>query len=333
VRTDNIFCGTWFRRIFISAKGIRAGWSLALFLTLYSIFTLGAQFAFASVPRLRAWAASQPRGGFTPVGQMAFTGLELLILLVCVTLASKVERRSFQDYGLSQAKTMGRRFFAGLVFGFGMASVLIGLVVAFGGYTASGVAISGSEIAVNGFLYGIGFVIVAFFEEFAFRGYMQATLQRGIGFWPAAVVLSLAFGAVHLPNLWRAWIAAVLAACFGLIAALSLKRTGALWFVIGLHAAFDWSNAFFYSIPIAGLSARGHLMKVSLQGPDWLTRGKAGPVGSVFAFLVIALAGIVIHFAFPPAKILDEQPANNDLSPEFGSQSAQLGSISASSDV
>jgi membrane protease YdiL (CAAX protease family) len=37
-------------------------------------------------------------------------------------------------------------------------------------------------------------------EEALFRGYLQATLTRGIGFWPAAVVLSLLFGAGHLAN-------------------------------------------------------------------------------------------------------------------------------------
>lgn len=87
-----------------------------------------------------------------------------------------------------------------------------------------------------------------------------------------------------------------------IVAALSLKRTGALWFVIGLHAAFDWANAFFYSLSIAGLTARGHLMKASLAGPAWITGGNSGPVESVFAFLVIALAGVIIHFVFPAAK-------------------------------
>ena len=136
-------------RIFLSAQGVRAGWSLALFVVLYSLLTLGAQFSFAFVPALRAWAASQPRGVITPAGQIAYTGLELLILFLSVVVVSRVERRSFQDYGLSLAGIPGKRFLLGLVFGFGMASLLIGLVAVSGGYSVNGLTISGSEIALN----------------------------------------------------------------------------------------------------------------------------------------------------------------------------------------
>jgi hypothetical protein len=90
-----------------------------------------------------------------------------------------------------------------------------------------------------------------------------------------------------------------MAAGFGLVAALSLARTGNLWFIIGVHAAFDWGNAFFYSTPIAGLITQGHLLNASLHGPVWLTGGKVGPQGSVFAFVMLALMAAAIHFTFP----------------------------------
>lgn len=312
-----------FRRIFASSEGIRPGWSLALFLTIYSALTLGAQFAFASIPALRAWSAAQPRGIITALGQIEFTGLELIILLIAVTLVSLVERRTFRDYGLSRTKTAARRFALGLTFGFGIASTLIGLIALGGGYSIHGLALSGSEPASNAVLYGCGFLIVAFFEEFAFRGYMQATLQRGIGFWPAAIILSLAFGAVHLPNLKGAWFGAVVAAAFGLVAAFSLKRTGSLWLIIGLHTAFDWSITFFYSSPIAGLTARGHLFNATLHGPNWLTGGTAGPIGSIMALIIMILASALIHLTFPAATSRSREPTGNPTEAEEA-----LGSVS-----
>jgi hypothetical protein len=305
---------SFLRRIFVSTQGIRAGWSLALFLALYSALTLAIQFSFASIPALRDWAASQPRGVITAIGQIEFTGLELLILFGCAGLVSRIEGRSFRDYGFPRAKSTGGALSLGLALGFSLASLLMGLMAMFGGYSVHGLAGRGSEILPNALLYGIGFLMVAVFEEFTFRGFLQATLQRGIGFWPAALILSIGFGAVHLPNLGKAWIASLLAVEFGCVAALSLKRTGALWFIIGLHAAFDWGAAFFYSAPIASLTARGHLLNASLQGPDWLTGGQAGPVGSAFAFVVIALAGAIIHFMFPPsgpAFAPEKQPIDN----------------------
>jgi hypothetical protein len=304
------------RQIFASSEGIRPGWSLALFLTIYSALTLGTQFAFATIPALRAWSAAQPHGVITALSQIEFTGLELIILLIGVILVSRVERRTFRDYGLSQTKTAGRRFALGFIFGFGMASALVGLIALDGGYAIRGLAISGGEIASNAVLYGCGFLIVGFFEEFAFRGYMQATLQRGIGFWPAAIILSLLFGAIHLPNLKGAWFGAVVAATFGLVAAFSLKRTDTLWFIIGLHAAFDWSNTFFYSSPITGLTARGQLFNANLHGPDWLTGGAAGPVESVMALIVMMLAGVLIHLTFPAAPSPACGPEGNPIERE-----------------
>ena len=233
---------------------------------------------------------------------MAFTGLQLAVLLVAVVVVGRMESKSFRDYGWARTGRIGRQFLLGLAFGFGMASVLTGLIALFGGYSVAGLAISGMDVFVNGLLYGIGFLLIGINEEFIFRGYMQTTLQRGIGFWPAAVILSLVFGAVHLPNAGGLWMAALLAACFGLVAAFSVKRTGALWFIVGLHSAFDWSNAFFYSSPLVGLTRQGHLLNASLQGPTWLTGGNAGPVGSVFAFVVIGLAGFAIHRMFPPTR-------------------------------
>ena len=81
------------KRIFTTAQGLRSGWVLAIFIFLYSILTLGAQFSFATIPALRAWAARQPHGVIAPVVQIEFTGLELLILVVSVAVTVMDWRR------------------------------------------------------------------------------------------------------------------------------------------------------------------------------------------------------------------------------------------------
>ena len=286
-------------RIFSFELGLRAGWSLALFLFIYSALTLGAQFSFGRIKILRDWAATQPHGVISPVGLIAFTGLELAILLIATGVTALVEKRSFAYYGLAEGGQSLPRFFGGIVFGIAMASLLIGLMARCGGYSVKGLAIGTSEILPNACLYGLGFLLVGFFEEFAFRGYMQTTLQRGIGTWPATILLSLAFGAIHLPNPQVTWIGASVAASFGLLGVYSLVRTGSLWFIIGVHAAFDWSISFLYSCPIAGLPAQGHLLDAVVQGPAWVTGGNTGPVGSTITFAVIAIAAGAIHFIFP----------------------------------
>jgi membrane protease YdiL (CAAX protease family) len=83
----------------------------------------------------------------------------------------------------------------------------------------------------------------------------------------------------------------VLAAAFiGLFFCLTLRRTGNLWFAVGFHAAWDWGETFFYSVPDSGMTSPGHLLSSTLHGPTWLSGGGVGPEGSVLCFAVIALA-------------------------------------------
>ena len=50
------------------------------------------------------------------------------------------------------------------------------------------------------------FLIVGFYEEFFTRGYTQFTLTQAVGFWPAAILFSASFGALHLENPGESWV-------------------------------------------------------------------------------------------------------------------------------
>ena len=121
----------------------------------------------------------------------------------------------------------------------------------------------------------------------------------GIGFWPAAIVLSLLFGRVHLSNQGESWVGVLGVVMIGLIFALSLRRTGNLWFAVGLHASFDFGETFLYSVPNSGNVFAGHLSNASLHGAKWLTGGSVGPEGSIFSFLTMAILALVVHRVYP----------------------------------
>ncbi len=93
--------------------------------------------------------------------------------------------------------------------------------------------------------WAVAFLLVGVTEEFLFRGYSLYTLASGIGFWPAAVLLSMFFGAIHLRNIGEDWIGALGTIAIALVFAFSLWRTGSLWFAVGLHASWDWAESFF----------------------------------------------------------------------------------------
>jgi hypothetical protein len=88
----------------------------------------------------------------------------------------------------------------------------------------------------------------------------------------------------------------------GLLFAFTLKRSGNLWYAVGLHAGFDWAQSFLYSVPDSGELLRGHLSNALLQGPTWLTGGSVGPEGSVFCFLTMGLQFLVVLWLFPVKK-------------------------------
>jgi uncharacterized protein len=143
------------------------------------------------------------------------------------------------------------------------------------------------------------FLCVGLFEEFLFRGYAQFTLATGIGFWLAATALSAAFGAIHIRNSGEDLIGALSVFMIGMFFCLTLRRTGNLWFAVGLHAAFDWGETFLFSVPNSGLVAPGHLLNSSVHGPVWLTGGTVGPEGSVMAFVVVGIASAVFVSVYP----------------------------------
>jgi membrane protease YdiL (CAAX protease family) len=225
--------------------------------------------------------------------------VSFLIVFSSAVVMSKIERRSPGEYGLPIAEAFGKKFWLGMLFGLVEISVLMGLISAFGGYSFGSIALSQRGVLGWGLLHLALFTAVGFFEEFLFRGYTQFTLADGIGFWPAALILSLGFGAVHLGNPGEGPVGAASVALVGLFFAFTLYRTGNLWYAVGLHASFDWGETYLFSVPNSGTFMEGHLSNSILHGAKWLTGGTVGPEGSVFCFLTMGLQFLVVMWLFP----------------------------------
>lgn len=251
-----------------------------------------------------SWASSlfgHPRSASAEF--LLFIELVNFALIVGLTaLISLVERTPWGNYGFPRKQAFAANFWVGLLLGLAEASVLIGLIELFGGFSLEGWALRGSAIVGWGLLHFALFIVVGLYEEFLFRGYPQFALSKVLGFWPAAFLLSAGFGLVHLGNRGENWVGATSVAFVGLLFAFTLKRTGNLWYAVGLHAGFDWAQSFLYSVPDSGELVQGHLWNSSLHGPDWLTGGSVGPEGSVWCFLTMGLQFLVVLWLFPATK-------------------------------
>lgn len=215
---------------------------------------------------------------------------------------AKLERRNVDVYGLPRERAFGKSFWQGCFLGLVEVSLLLGSIAAFGGYSFGSVVVHGMELAKWGGIWFVAFVAVGLSEEYLFRGYTQYTLGRGVGFWPAAIFLSVLFGAEHLWNPGESYVGAAGVTATGLLFAFTLRRTGNLWLAVGWHATFDFGETFLYSVPDSGVLFEHHLSNASLHGATWLTGGTVGPEGSVFSFLTMGILAIVVHFLFPTKK-------------------------------
>jgi uncharacterized protein len=290
---------SFLHNIFLGPDGIRAGWRVLIYIALFRAFIGGLQYGAAHTAPIRNWLAAQPTDVIA-VGALVFSEVILVLsVFIPALIMTRIENRPFAAYGLPPAEAFGKRFWQGVPFGFAMMSLLVAGIAAFHGYSMEGIGSHGAEALKFGFLYAVGFLLTGFFEEFGFRGYLQYTLGSGIGFWPAALILSFLFGYAHLGNPGEAKVGAFMAGCFGLLALFSLRRTGNLWFAVGMHAGFDWTETFFYGVPDSGLPAQGYLLKSSFHGPQWLTGGTVGPEGSYVVFGVLLLSAVAIHYMFP----------------------------------
>jgi uncharacterized protein len=276
-------------------------------LCLYVALVEGISFALQWISRFALPSASYSS---LPNRLMLGESIDLVSALFAAWAMSRLEGRRFGEYGLPGRAAFGKLFWLGALFGLMEISAVLGVIAALGGYRFGQLAIHGGDLWRWAMLWGAVFLAVGFYEEFAFRGYIQFTLAQGVGFWPAAILLSLVFGVMHATNPGESWVGLAGVILSGLFWCLTLRRTGSLWFAVGMHASFDFAETFLYSVPDSGMIFPGHLSNATLHGPTWLTGGTAGPEASVFDFLVLG----VFFFVFPrmfPAKASTNQAAGN----------------------
>ncbi|HET8965413.1 MAG TPA: type II CAAX endopeptidase family protein [Candidatus Acidoferrum sp.] len=279
--------------VFFNDRGLRSGWRIVIYLFQILLLSVALSFILGRVLHV-------PKTASPAMWQLFLQeGLSFLIVFLPALVMSRIESRPAGDYGLPVRTMFGLNFWHGCLLGIAEISVLVACIAAFGGYRFGALDLHGPAILRWALLWAIFFVMVGLFEEFTFRGYLQFTLADGIGFWPAAWILSLGFGSVHLMNKGESPVGALSVVSIALVFALALRRTGNLWLVVGWHAAFDFGETFLFSVPNSGNVFEGHLSNATLHGPVWLTGGTVGPEGSVFSFVTMAVAAFYVHKVFP----------------------------------
>ena len=121
-----------------------------------------------------------------------------------------------------------------LAWGVGIGLLSVAIVVAF--FYATGQAGAFHAPRVNPWIMTAN-IFSNFYEEYVFRGFILAALTAALGFWPAAILSSVAFGATHsqYPLSLQALIAVV-----AVLWAWTGRRSGGLLAPYTAHMTVDW---------------------------------------------------------------------------------------------
>lgn len=276
--------------IYFGPNGMmRAGWAAVLFVVVFIAF----QFLVVIIthPFVRAHHISA--AGLAPGASIFHEALGLACIVGATWVLSVLERKSILAYGF-QGIARAARFLWGLLWGFVAISVLVltlwrAHLLVFTGHTLdTGAAIKYAIV------WGIMFLLVGFSEESLLRGYLQYTVTRGLGFWWAALIFSVAFSLGHGHNPGESPVGLISAGLIGLVFCLSLWYTGSLWWAVGFHAAWDWGESYFYGVPDSGLSVQGHLFSEHSLGRLLWSGGTTGPEGSLLILPLIGILALVM---------------------------------------
>jgi uncharacterized protein len=303
------------RKIFIGKDGLRAGWSLLIFMAMVAAIAFCAN-VIGHKLHPPAPKTAKPDSDTSPLPGLLIEGIAFLVLLLVTWIMSKIERRPNSVYGFGGGRKLPH-FLAGLAWGVACLSLLVLILSKTGLLIIDSRLLHGSDILRYGAIWLLGFILVALLEEYLTRGYLQYTLTRGLaglyqwafktrhsaalGFWTSAVIFSILFGLGHSNNPGESPIGLLSAGLAAMVFCFSLWRTGSLWWAIGFHASWDWAQSFLYGVADSGVMIQHHLLATHPVGKPILSGGATGPEGSIFIVAILALVGLIILFTLPRA--------------------------------
>jgi uncharacterized protein len=302
-------------KIFIGADGLRAGWSILIFIALFAALMAAASAIGHKLhPPAPKTAATVTDKSITLRSTYIDESIPFLAVLLVTWIMSKIERRPNSVYGLGGGRKLSH-FFSGLAWGVTCLSLLVFILWRTGLLVTNGRLLVGGDILRYGTLWLLGFLIVGLLEEYLTRGYLLFTLARGLaglykwafktrhsatlGFWTAALLLSLLFGLGHKGIPDESPIGLLSAGLASMVFCLSLWRTGSLWWAIGFHATWDWAQSFLYGVADSGSMVKFHLLATHPVGNPILSGGATGPEGSIFVLAILFLIVLIILFTLP----------------------------------
>jgi membrane protease YdiL (CAAX protease family) len=206
------------------------------------------------------------------------------VVLAYWLLVRGMERRPVSELAPKKFLIHGS---VGWLVGMGIMLVAAGVMALAGAYRVHGV---NTDVYLVGPLVVLG-IVPGIGEEIISRGILFRVVEEGLGTWIALAISAALFGLAHLanPNA-TAWSSLAIAIEAGLLLGMAYAWTRSLWFVMGLHAAWNFTQGPLLGIAVSGFGLKG-VLDSSTQGPALLSGGEFGAEASLLTLIVCVSLG------------------------------------------
>lgn len=239
--------------------------------------------------------------------------IAVLAVTPAIFLARRfLDRRTIVSLGLKPNGQMILDVTAGIVITFAMMGVIFGLEATAGWLTFESFAWQSESIVSVAFSVAgtfLLFILVAWQEEFLFRGYRLQNIKDGLSLTWGVLLSSLWFGAVHSFNPHATIISFAGIFLAGLFLAYGYLRTGQLWLSIGLHIGWNFFEGVVFGFPVSGLDIY-RMTRIQVNGPELWTGGAFGPEAGL-VLLPALLIGTGLIFLYTRGRRAKDRIGND----------------------
>jgi uncharacterized protein len=267
--------------------------SSAIFLLVLLASLMGIASVFS--PATAALRAAAPAGTINPNYALISEICIAIAVFISLRIMCKHDHAPLSWLTYSQRPRLKPLLF-GLLSGFAALALIVGIQHAMGVLDITRSS-TGAPFEIHCCLsWSLCFLLTGFCEECVFRGYLLRTLNSGLGFWPAAIITSLMFAGAHISNHGEQPLGLLACVLYSLFFALTVRALGSIWFAVGFHATWDWSQTYLFGTPDSGILGNGHLFLSVPRNSSLLSGGSTGPEGSIVALLFVLFLIAALQF-------------------------------------
>jgi len=214
-------------------------------------------------------------------GQLQWGLTSSVALLALTLLMLKREGRRPRDIGLDLTRGSVSRFLLGTVVGVATYALNVAAVAGLvGGLRVVAVPMLDGPVIALGLCTTF---VLASMEELGFRGYPLRTLVSRIGFWPAQVIVAVAFACTHIAYgwSWNTVLFGVLPSAF--LFGMAALASGGLAMPIGLHMGVNAARQAF------GETGAGWFWNIAADDSAGARIARVAPVTGIAITLLMTL--------------------------------------------